>query len=53
MSPKTVLGEGLCAAAAWQCVLAVNSLKEKRHDSALVSVVGCNQQAIGARFDFV
>ena len=51
VSPKKIVGEGLMAAAAWQCVLAVAALKESRHGAANVSVVGCNQQAIGARFE--
>lgn len=50
LSPKTVLGEGLMAAAAWQCVAAVDALGEGRASAANVSIVGCNQQAIGARF---
>ena len=47
LAPKTFLGEGLAAAAAWQCVAAIDALQS---GSALVSVVGCNQQAIGAQF---
>ena len=50
VSPKRVLGEGLMAASAWQCVLAVDAVRTGRHPSATVSVVGFNQQAIGARF---
>lgn len=50
LSPKKVLGEGLMAASAWQCVAACDALALKRYSSALVSLVGCNQQAIGARF---
>jgi 3-oxoacyl-(acyl-carrier-protein) synthase len=50
ISPKTILGEGLMAAAAWQVVLAVHSIQQSRWPGALVSVAGCNQQAIGARF---
>ena len=50
LSPKTVLGEGLMAAAAWQCVAALDALSEGRASAANVSVVGCNQQAIGAQF---
>jgi 3-oxoacyl-(acyl-carrier-protein) synthase len=50
ISPKTILGEGLMAAAAWQCILAVDGIREKRYPTANVSVVGCNQQAIGAQF---
>jgi 3-oxoacyl-(acyl-carrier-protein) synthase len=50
ISPKTVLGEGLMAASAWQCVAACDALAQKKFSSALVSLVGCNQQAIGAQF---
>jgi 3-oxoacyl-(acyl-carrier-protein) synthase len=50
VSPKTILGEGLMAAAAWQCVLAIDSLRRSEYNAANVSVVGCNQQAIGAHF---
>jgi 3-oxoacyl-(acyl-carrier-protein) synthase len=50
ISPKSVLGEGLMAASPWQCVTAIDALQQGRCSSALVSVVGCNQQAIGAQF---
>ena len=50
ISPKAILGEGLMAASAWQCVVAIDALREKRYPAASVSVVGCNQQAIGAHF---
>jgi len=49
-SPKKTLGEGLMAAAAWQCVAAVEALKQDPDKRANVSVVGCNQHAIGAQF---
>ena len=49
-SPKLVCGEAFVAAAAWQCVAAVDALNRGEYDSAHVSVVGCNQQAIAARF---
>ncbi len=49
-SPKAFLGEGLMAGAAWQCVAAVDSMTRGQSRSALVSVAGCNQQAIGASF---
>jgi hypothetical protein len=49
-SPKTFLGEGFMAASAWQCVLAIDALFTQRYVGANVSVVGCNQQAIAARF---
>jgi 3-oxoacyl-(acyl-carrier-protein) synthase len=50
LSPKAVLGEGLMAAGAWQCVAACDTLAQKRFHAANVSIVGVNQQAIGARF---
>jgi hypothetical protein len=49
LSPKRLLGEGLAAASAWQCVAALDALRQGQHPAALVSVVGCNQQAIGAQ----
>ena len=51
VSPKIILGEGLAAASAWQTVAAIDALQQRQCDAALVSVVGCNQQAIGARFE--
>jgi hypothetical protein len=50
LSPKRVLGEGLMAGAAWQCVIACEALAGGQADAANVSIVGSNQQAIGARF---
>jgi hypothetical protein len=50
VSPKTVLGEGLSAASAWQCVLAIDALQHRLFTGVNVSVVGCNQQAVGAHF---
>lgn len=50
LSPKKVCGEAFAAAAAWQCVTAVNALVNGSEETACVSVVGCNQQAIAARF---
>jgi 3-oxoacyl-(acyl-carrier-protein) synthase len=50
LAPKHVLGEGLVAAAAWQCVAALDALGEGRFPAATVSVVGCNEQAVGAHF---
>jgi 3-oxoacyl-(acyl-carrier-protein) synthase len=49
VSPKNVFGEGLMAAAAWQCVAACDAIAEREFPSASVSLVGPNQQAIGAR----
>jgi 3-oxoacyl-(acyl-carrier-protein) synthase len=50
LSPKRVLGEGLMAAAAWQCVAACDAIANQRAKAANVSLVGFNQQAIGATF---
>jgi hypothetical protein len=49
-SVKSIFGEGLMAAAAWECVAAVDALKQGEVEEAIVSVVGTNQQAIGAAF---
>lgn len=48
-SPKQVFGEGLMAAAGWQVVAAAAGISSRRYRAAVVSLVGCNQQAIGAR----
>jgi len=50
LSPKRILGEGLMAAAAWQCAVACEAVASERFPAANVSLVGSNQQAIGARF---
>lgn len=50
LAPKESLGEAFNAAAAWQCVLACDALQRVEFSAANVSVVGTNQQAIGARF---
>jgi 3-oxoacyl-(acyl-carrier-protein) synthase len=49
VSPKRILGEGLMAAAAWQTIIAIDEAQSGA-TSALLSVVGTNQQAIGAAF---
>lgn len=50
LSPKRILGEGLVAAAAWQCVASCDAVAGGRFEAAITSLVGCNQHAIGARF---
>jgi len=50
LSVKRILGEGLMAAGAWQCVAACDEVARGAAPAAVVSLVGCNQQAIGARF---
>jgi hypothetical protein len=51
LSPKVIMGEGLAAASAWQCVLAADGLRRNQCAAATVSILGCNEQAIGARFE--
>jgi hypothetical protein len=53
LSPKRILGEGLMASASWQCVAACDALATGRCATATVSLVGANQQALGARFAHV
>jgi len=48
--PKAILGEAFAASAALQCVVACDALRRGEFAAANVSVVGANQQAIGARF---
>jgi hypothetical protein len=50
VSPKQTLGEGLMAAAAWQCVVACDRVAAGRNPAARVCLVGINEQAVGARF---
>lgn len=47
---KKILGEAFVASAAWQCVVACESIRQNNFSSANVDIVGANQQAIGARF---
>ena len=50
LSPKVICGDGLMAGAAWQCIAAVDALRQGDYASATVSVLGINQQAIAAQF---
>ncbi len=50
LSVRRVLGEGMVAAAAWQCAAAVDAILAGQSSAANLSVMGTNQQAIGARF---
>jgi hypothetical protein len=50
ISPKQVLGESMAAAPPWQCIAAFQEAQATGCREAIISVVGCNQQAIGARF---
>jgi len=47
---KTILGQAFAASAAWQCVAACDAIQCGGFPAASVSVLGANQQAIGARF---
>jgi hypothetical protein len=51
LSPKRILGEGLMATSAWQCVAACDFVARRQYRAANVSVVGSNQMAVGARFE--
>ena len=51
LSPKEILGEAFAASAALQCVAVCDALFRGGYPAATVSVVGVNQQAIGARFE--
>jgi len=50
ISLKEFLGEAFTASAAWQCVAVCDAVQREQFQSGLVSVVGANQQAIGASF---
>ncbi len=50
LTPKAILGDAFVASAAWQCVAACDAVRQNQFRAANVSVVGANQQAIGARF---
>jgi hypothetical protein len=51
ISPLQIVGDGLVAGAAWRCITAVQAIAAGRCRSAAVSVVGCNEQAVGAQFE--
>ena len=50
LAPRRIFGEAFTASAAWQCVAACEAVRHGGFTAANVSVVGVNQQAIGARF---
>jgi hypothetical protein len=49
-SPKLIFGEALMASSAWQCLAAIDAVSRGSR-TAVVSVAGCNEQAIMGRFD--
>ena len=49
ISPKRILGEALMASAAWQCIAVADLLQRQKYPAGVVSVAGCNEQAIMAR----
>jgi hypothetical protein len=51
LAPKAIVGEAFVASAAWQCVAACDAISCGKFTAANVSVVGANQQAVGARFE--
>ena len=50
ISPRKIFGEGLMAGAAWQCIAAIDALREGPFRTAVANVVGCNEEAIAAEF---
>jgi 3-oxoacyl-[acyl-carrier-protein] synthase II len=50
LSPKRICGEAFMASAAWQCVAGIDAVARRVYPGAVVSVVGCNEQAIAAQF---
>jgi hypothetical protein len=51
LSPAQLVGEGFLAGSAWRCVLGTQAMTTGSCRSVAVSVVGCNEQAIGAGFE--
>ena len=49
LAPKAILGEAFLASAAWQCVAAGDAVRRGEFQAATISIVGANEQAIGAR----
>jgi len=50
LAPKRIFGEGLMAAAAWQCVAAIDAVALGLYPAACVSIPGSNHAAGVARF---
>jgi hypothetical protein len=50
LAPKQLLGEAFTASTAWQCIAACDALGRGDFNAANISIVGANEQAIGARF---
>lgn len=50
LAPKQILGEAFAASAAWQTVAGCAALRAGQFSAVNVSIVGANEQAIGARF---
>ena len=48
VSPAQWLGDGFGVSAGWQSVIACELLHRGAHEAAVISAVGCSQQAIGA-----
>jgi hypothetical protein len=51
LSPRRVLGEGLMAGAAWQCVAAVDALRQGASTRAIVPLCGINEHVMWAGFE--
>lgn len=51
VSPRRILGEGLMASAAWQCVAAIDPLTRGVHPRAIVPISGINEHVMWAGFE--
>ncbi len=51
ISVKTLLGEGLAAGSAWQCLAALELLESSPATRVWVPVIGMNQQAVAAAWE--
>jgi 3-oxoacyl-(acyl-carrier-protein) synthase len=50
LATKRVLGEGLGASGAWQCLGACAAVARRRAETAAVLTIGLNEQVVGATF---
>jgi hypothetical protein len=51
LSPLRLMGSGFVTGAGWQAVAAIAALRRGDRNAAWMSVVGCNEQAVGIRFE--
>jgi hypothetical protein len=51
ISPNRILGQGLMASAAWQCVSAIDGVSRGSHPRAIVHISGINEHVMWAAFE--